>query len=139
MRIGQSHNDVAIVLLGAFSRWINHLDDNEVQLPKTRTILKALSKKLNPYVSFTYSCLGTNLKLAIDYGLHKSQSDLIASFLQTLVMSEGDKWIRAQVSSVSLALRSGTTGKPVSTASAAVRKFATKELSKADAIAALED
>jgi len=80
-----------------------------------------------------------NLKLAIDYGLHKSQSDLIASFLQTLVMSEGDKWIRAQVSTVSLALRSGTAGKPVSTASAAVRKFATKELSKADAIASLED
>ncbi|KAH0840025.1 hypothetical protein J3R83DRAFT_988 [Lanmaoa asiatica] len=124
MRIGQSHRDVAIALLGAFSRWINHLDDNEVQLPKTRVILKALR---------------TNLKLAIDYGLHKSQSDLIASFLQTLVMSEGDKWVRAQVSTVSLALRSGTVGKPVRTASAAVRKFATKELSKADAIATLED
>lgn len=139
MRIGQSHSDVAILLLGAFSRWINHLDDNEVQLPKTRVILKALSMKDNPPVSFTYSALGTNLKLAIDYGLHKSQSDLIASFLQTLVMSEGDKWVRAQVSSVSLALRSGTAGKPVNTASAAVRKFATKELSKADAIASLED
>jgi len=124
MRIGQSHRDVAILLLGAFSRWINHLEDNEVQLPKTRIILKALR---------------TNLKLAIDYGLHKSQSELIASFLQTLVMSEGDKWVRAQVSTVSLALRAGTAGKPVNTASAAVRKFATKELSKADAIAALED
>ncbi|KIJ20172.1 hypothetical protein PAXINDRAFT_96426 [Paxillus involutus ATCC 200175] len=124
MRIGHSHRDVAIILLGAFSRWINHLEDNEVQLPKTRVILKALR---------------TNLKLAIDYGLYKSQSDLIASFLQTLVMSEGDKWIRSQVSNVSLALRSGTIGKPVSTAAAAVRKFATKELSKADAIAALED
>lgn len=54
-------------------------------------------------------------------------------------MSEGDKWVRAQVSTVSLALRSGTAGKPVNTASAAVRKFATKELSKADAIASLED
>ncbi|KAF9226468.1 hypothetical protein BS17DRAFT_775671 [Gyrodon lividus] len=124
MRIGQSHRDVAMILLGAFSRWINHLEDSEVQLPKTRVILKALR---------------TNLKLAIDYGLYKSQSDLIASFLQTLVMSEGDKWIRAQVSTVSLALRSGTAGKPVGTAAAAVRKFATKELSKADAIAALED
>lgn len=79
------------------------------------------------------------MKLAIDYGLHKSQSDLIASFLQTLVMSEGDKWVKSQISTVSLALRSGTAGKPVSTAEAAVRKFATRELSKADAIAALED
>ncbi|KAG6335325.1 hypothetical protein ID866_3757 [Astraeus odoratus] len=124
MRIGQSHRDVAILLLGAFSRWINHLDDSEVQLPKTRVILKALR---------------TNLKLAIDYGLYKSQSDLVASFLQTLVMSEGDKWVKAQIAAVSLALRSGNTAKPVSTAEAAVRKFATRELSRADAIAALED
>ncbi|KAG1839068.1 hypothetical protein C8R48DRAFT_741991 [Suillus tomentosus] len=124
MRIGQSHRDVAILLLGAFSRWINHLEDNEINLPRTRVILKALR---------------TNLKLGIDYGLYKSQSDLVASFMQTLVMSEGEKWIRAQVSSASLALRSGNAGKPVSTAEAAVRKFATKELSKADAIAALED
>ncbi|KAG2135919.1 uncharacterized protein EDB93DRAFT_1170271 [Suillus bovinus] len=124
MRIGQSHRDVAILLLGAFSRWINHLEDSEIGLPRTRVILKALR---------------TNLKLGIDYGLYKSQSDLVASFMQTLVMSEGEKWIRAQVSSMSLALRSGNAGKPVSTAEAAVRKFATKELSKADAIAALED
>ncbi|OJA16993.1 hypothetical protein AZE42_00578 [Rhizopogon vesiculosus] len=124
MRIGQSHRDVTILLLGAFSRWVNHLEDNEIGLPRTRVTLKALR---------------TNLKLAIDYGLYKSQSDLVASFMQTLVMSEGEKWIRAQVSMVSLALRSGNAGKPVSTAEAAVRKFATKELSKADAIAALED
>lgn len=124
MRIGQTHRDVAILLLGAFSRWINHLEDSEIGLPRTRVILKALR---------------TNLKLGIDYGLYKSQSDLVASFMQTLVMSEGEKWIRAQVSSVSLALRSGNAGKPISTAEAAVRKFATKELSKADAIAALED
>ncbi|KAG1820276.1 uncharacterized protein BJ212DRAFT_1297715 [Suillus subaureus] len=124
MRIGQSHRDVAILLLGAFSRWINHLEDSEIGLPRTRVILKALR---------------TNLKLGIDYGLYKSQSDLVASFMQTLIMSEGEKWIRAQVSSASLALRSGNAGKPVSTAEAAVRKFATKELSKADAIAALED
>lgn len=124
MRIGQSHRDVAILLLGAFSRWINHLEDSEMQLPKTKVTLKALR---------------INLKLAIDYGLYKSQSDLIASFLQTLVMSEGDNWVRAQIHTVSIALRSGSAGKPVSTAETAVRKFATRELSKADAIAALED
>jgi hypothetical protein len=83
--------------------------------------------------------LGTNLKLAIDYGLAKSQSDLIASFLQTLIMSEGDKWVMAQAASVSLALRGGTAGKPVTTAQSAVRKFATKELGKAGVIASLED
>jgi hypothetical protein len=42
MRIGQSHRDVTILLLGAFSRWINHLEDSEIGLPKTRVTLKAL-------------------------------------------------------------------------------------------------
>lgn len=84
-------------------------------------------------------CLGVNLKLAIDYGLTKSQSDLTASFLQTLIMSEGDKWVWEQVSNVSLALREGTAGQPVHAAGAAVRRFATRELGKADVIATLED
>lgn len=82
---------------------------------------------------------GTNLKLAIDYGLQQSQSDLVASFLQTLIMSEGDKWVVAQASNIGLALRAGTAGKPVETAGSAVRSFATKELGKASVIAALED
>ncbi|KAL0949734.1 hypothetical protein HGRIS_009774 [Hohenbuehelia grisea] len=124
MRIGQSHRDVAIILLGAFSRWVNHLEDTEIARPKTRVILKALR---------------TNLKLAIDYGLAKAQSDLTASFLQTLIMSEGDKWVRDQAFNVALALRAGTAGKPVQTADAAVRRFATRELGKADLIASLED
>ncbi|KAG6855113.1 hypothetical protein C0991_006042 [Blastosporella zonata] len=124
MRIGQSHRDVAIVLLGAFSRYINHLSDEDIVKPRTKMILKALR---------------TNLKLAIDYGLAKSQSDLTASFLQTLVMSEGDKWVWAQVSTISHALNAGTAGQPVKAAESAVRRFATKELGKADLIAALED
>ncbi|KAL4264211.1 hypothetical protein AB1N83_004585 [Pleurotus pulmonarius] len=124
MRIGQSHRDVAIILVGAFSRWVNNLEDVEIVKPKTRVLLKALR---------------ANLKLAIDLGLAKSQSDLTASFMQTLVMSEGERWVRDQASNVSLALRAGTAGKPVETASAAVRRFTTKELGKASLIAALED
>lgn len=124
MRIGESHREVAIVLLGAFSRWVNHLEDVDMGDKKTRTLLKALR---------------ANLKVAIDYGLQSAQSDLIASFLQTLIMSEGEKWVRDQAANVAIALRAGTEGKPVTTAENAVRRFATKELGKADAIAALED
>ncbi|KAJ4466506.1 hypothetical protein J3R30DRAFT_2268970 [Lentinula aciculospora] len=124
MRIGKSHRDVAIILLGSFSRYINHLDDSELQKPRTKTVLKALR---------------ANLKLAIDVGLAKSQSDLTASFMQTLIMSEGDKWVHAQTSHIVIALRAGTSGEPVKTADAAVRKFATKELGKAELIASLED
>lgn len=83
---------------------------------------------------------GTNLKLAIDNSLASyDQSDLIASFLQTLIMSEGDRWLSNQIFQISLALRAGTEGKPVTTAGEAVRHFATRELGKAKAIAALDD
>jgi len=91
--------------------------------PETKPLLKALR---------------TNLKLAIDYGLAKEQSDLTASFLQTLIMSEGDRWVHAQVATLSLTLRAPD-GKPVKTADTAVRRFATRELGKAELIASLED
>ncbi|KAJ7047456.1 hypothetical protein C8F04DRAFT_1058891 [Mycena alexandri] len=125
MRLGQSHRDVAVILLGAFSRWVNHLEDDQMENPRTKMVLKALR---------------TNLKLAIDYGLTKTQgSDLTASFLQTLIMSQGDTWVLGQAANVGLALRAGTEGRPVSTADSAVRKFATRELGKADLIATLAD
>ena len=79
------------------------------------------------------------MKLAIDFGLAKSQVDLTASFMQTLIMSEGDKWVWEQVTSVSRALKVASSSKPVQEAEAAVRRFATKELGKADLIASLED
>lgn len=60
--------------------------------------------------------------------------------MQCLIMSEGDKWVWAQTSTVALALRAGTEGKPVQAAEQAVRKFATKELGKVNhTLAALED
>ncbi|KAJ7904430.1 hypothetical protein B0H14DRAFT_2328319, partial [Mycena olivaceomarginata] len=125
MRLGQSHREVAIILLGAFSRWVNHIEDDQLEDPRTKMVLKALR---------------TNLKLAIDYGLTKTQgSDLTASFLQTLIMSQGETWVLGQAANVGLALRAGTEGHPVSTADAAVRKFATRELGKADLIATLAD
>lgn len=122
--IRTGNKDVAIVLLGAFSRWVNYLEDADIRKPQTQSYLKALR---------------VGLKLAINEGLAKSQSDLIASFMQTLIMSEGDKWVYSQASTVSRALNTGTEGKPVRVAGEAVRKFATKELGKADLIASLED
>lgn len=86
-----------------------------------------------------YFHLGTNLKLAIDFGLQRQQSDLIASFMQTLIMSEGEKWVRDQTVAISIALRSGTEGKPVTTAESAIKKFATRELGRARYISGLED
>ncbi|EIW61747.1 uncharacterized protein TRAVEDRAFT_117826 [Trametes versicolor FP-101664 SS1] len=124
MRI--EHTDMAIILLGAFSRYINNLQDEDVEKPETKKFLKMLRKRFN-------------LKTAIDYGLQKQQKDLIASFLQTLIMSEGDSWVKLQTADVAVALREGTAGKPVHTAADAVRSFATKSLGQAHFIASLED
>ncbi|KAF9482481.1 hypothetical protein BDN70DRAFT_875042 [Pholiota conissans] len=122
--IRTGNKDVAIVLLGAFSRWVNYLEDSELEKPQTRSYLKALR---------------VGLKLAINEGLAKSQNELIASFMQTLIMSEGDKWVHSQVLEVARALNAGPEEKPVEIAGAAVRRFATRELGKADLIASLED
>ena len=122
--IRTGNKEVAIVLLGAFSRWVNYLDDADIQRPQTQAQLKALR---------------VGLKLAINEGLAKSQSDLVASFMQTLVMSEGDKWVLSQVAAVCRELGAGPSGKPVEAADSAVRRFATRELGKADMIASFED
>lgn len=42
MRIGSSHKDVAILLVGAMSRFVNHLEDEDMDKPKTKVLLKAL-------------------------------------------------------------------------------------------------
>lgn len=42
MRIGKSHSDVTIVILGALSKWVNNLPDEEVNLPETKVLLRAL-------------------------------------------------------------------------------------------------
>jgi hypothetical protein len=143
MRIGASHREVSIILLGAFSRWINHLEDDQIELPRTRILLKALRRLPRSVRTCHYETElafpGTNLKLAIDFGLHTSQRDLIASFLQTLVMSEGDKWVRSQAYNVAQALKARIGGCPVKGAEAAVRSFATKQLGKAELIPSLED
>lgn len=150
IRIGASHKEVAIILTGAMSRFVNHLEDEDMDKPRTKSLLKALRAFLPsssfpfflpiyPYAAFR---AGTNLKLAIDSSLLLDQPDLVASFLQTLVMSEGDRWLSNQIYLVSLALRSPVgEGKPVHVAGEAVRGFATRELGKASGkiIAALED
>lgn len=141
MRIGPSHREVAILIVGALSRFVNQrqcelyvvlwtqftfclVEAGDMEKPSTQVLLKALR---------------TNLKLAIDNGV-SSGPDLIASFFQTLVMSEGEKWVWKTAESVTLALRSiPSEGQPVATAEAAVWSFATRELGKADLIASLED
>ena len=59
MRIGKSHSDVTIILLGALSRWVNHLPDEEVNLPKTKVLLRALREfeAIIGYFQYSLACV----------------------------------------------------------------------------------
>lgn len=141
MRMGQSHYDVAITLIGAFSRYINHLEEGDFAKQETKSLLVSLRECVNYTRRFLWfiAASGGSLKVAIDYGLQSSQSDLLASFFQTLVMSEGDAWIQEQVRLVRTALRQGPSARPVEVARTSVKRVATHALGKAPLIADLED
>ncbi|TIA91498.1 hypothetical protein E3P81_02000 [Wallemia ichthyophaga] len=125
MRLGKEYDGIAIVLVGAMSKWVNTMDENTLKTAENRDILKSLR---------------TNLKLAIDHGLSTGQTDLLASYLQTLVMSEGDKFINDATQLVAAALNHPQLSKPVQTATDELRKFATWRLDKsASTIASLDD
>lgn len=46
MRIGESHRDVTILVLGALSKWVNNLEDSDMADKKTKPLLKALREHL---------------------------------------------------------------------------------------------
>jgi len=128
-RIGKSHREIAILLTGALSRFVNQLpDDVRLQTPQMQSLIRAVR---------------ANLKLAINESLTSNQTELISSYLQIIIMSEGEKWILEQTQNVALALRlPGKEGKPVQTAMNAVKNFATRELrtlEKGNAVASVED
>lgn len=113
IRIGKSHKDIAILLVGALSRYVNNLPDDVAPSSQTKNLLRQVR---------------VSLKLAIDYSLAVNQTELISSYLQVIVMSEGDNWIRKSSQDVGLAQRLGKRGRPVATAFGLVQAFATREL-----------
>jgi hypothetical protein len=73
--------------------------------------------------------------MAISQGLASSDTSLLASFLQVLVMSEGDKWLISSSHKIALAIRSGPAGKPVESAEKLVDKWVSRELKKSQVAA----
>ncbi|KAG8748504.1 hypothetical protein FRC10_003637 [Ceratobasidium sp. 414] len=122
MRIG--HTDMAILILGMFSRWINYLDEEDFARKKVMINLNAIR---------------INLRFAISRGLQHNQSDLISSYLQTIVMSHGETWLQTAVADVSRALGLGNEGNPAETAIMSIKNFFTKELTKAESILAVDE
>ncbi|KAJ6459176.1 hypothetical protein C8R47DRAFT_1328019 [Mycena vitilis] len=121
---GASHRGVALLLLGMFSRYINHLSDEDFDAPATRETLRLLR------VNFT---------LAMNRGVMQADTTVAASFLQVYIMSKGQAWLSDTVLHISIALRSTTPGEAVTLAGHAVRRYAGKTLRKDEIIAALED
>ena len=85
--------------------------------------------------SESMAVLTCQLKLAIDNALLPGHSPaLLASYLQVLIMSEGDTWLHKAVYDLTLLLRAslGSTApdrpRPVREAETMVRRFCTKEL-----------
>lgn len=71
--------------------------------------------------------------------MQSEQRDLIASFLQTLVMSEGDQWVKNTVAAVAYALRDSINGRPIETAETAIRGYAKVNLGKVKVNTALDE
>ncbi|KAG8696076.1 hypothetical protein FRC08_007381 [Ceratobasidium sp. 394] len=122
MRIG--HTDMSILILGMFSRWINHLDEEDFARKKVMINLNAIR---------------VNLRFAISRGLQNNQPDLISSYLQTIVMSHGETWLRTAIADVSRELGLGSEGSPAETAIMSIKNFFTKELTKAESILAVDE
>ena len=102
-----------ILLCGAFSRYVNHLEDEDFQTQKKEiiSVLRALRVNVSDHMPYhltdrsLMSCYH-QLKLAIDNSLLPAfDSSLLSSYLQVLIMSEGDIWIHKAVHEVALWLR----------------------------------
>ncbi|KAF8209138.1 hypothetical protein K438DRAFT_1811826 [Mycena galopus ATCC 62051] len=121
---GPTHRGVALLLLGMFSRYVNHLSDTDFDQPAARETLRLLR---------------VNFALAMNRGVMASDDSLAASFLQVYIMSKGQQWLADTVAQIAIALRGTTPGEPVAIAGGAVRKYAGKTLKKDEIIATLED
>ncbi|WWC72380.1 uncharacterized protein I206_106342 [Kwoniella pini CBS 10737] len=134
-RLGNQWRDVVILLVGALSRYVNHLEPEDFEKKETLRTLKALR---------------ANLKLAIDHTLINlppgHSTNLLSSYLQVLIMSEGDSFLLKSMNEISLIIRSKINSsnsnsnsnsnsklnseiiKPVFQSENIIRKFCTKEL-----------
>nr|ODN90075.1 hypothetical protein L203_01995 [Cryptococcus depauperatus CBS 7841] len=114
-RLGTGWRDVVVLLVGALSRYVNHLEQEDFEQTETKGILKALRRS------------SLFLKLAIDHSLHSTSPQLLSSYLQVLIMSEGDSFLHKATYDLSLQLRDPA-GRPVFAAKEMVRRFCTREL-----------
>lgn len=122
INLGPKYHRVCLFLVGALSRYVNHIPDDH---PPSDTQMVVLRK------------VRTNLKLAIDQSLLRNDTELIASYLQVLVMAEGTAWLSRSVKNVALEVEArafqtlqegGVVPQPIQTAQNTVSLFLTSHM-----------
>ncbi|SPO20116.1 uncharacterized protein UTRI_00512_B [Ustilago trichophora] len=155
--LGKGWEGVSIVLVGALSKFVNQLPDDEDEYENARqsgstignTVVKVKKPKklqLDPRTMARLRKIRVNLKLAIDHSIFQDQTSLLASYLQVLVMSEGSPFLHAAVEDVAHCLNvrysasSDGGADPVARSRSQVMQFVTDSLRhKSDKVAAVKD
>lgn len=155
--LGKGWESVSIVLVGALSKFVNQLPDDEDEFENdphsTNTIGGAVTKvknpkklQLDPRTMTRLRKIRVNLKLAIDHSIFQDQTSLLASYLQVLVMSEGSPFLHAAIEDVAHCLgvrysaNSDGGADPAVRARSQVMQFVSESLKhKQDKVAAVKD
>lgn len=142
--LGRDWQGTSIILVGALSKFVNTLPDDEddYQAPVAGAHIKQKKPKklqLDPRTMQRLRKIRVNLKLAIDHSVVQDQNSLLASYLQVLVMSEGSPFLLNAIETIEHCLVSKL-GDPVAQSRSQVLQFVTDSLKrKQDKIAAVKD
>ncbi|GAK62219.1 uncharacterized protein PAN0_001c0417 [Moesziomyces antarcticus] len=156
--LGKGWESVSIVLVGALSKFVNQLPDDEDEYEnasgssaigaQVTKVKKPKKLQLDPRTMARLRKVRVNLKLAIDHSIFQDQTSLLASYLQVLVMSEGSPFLHSAIEDVAhcLSARSSAAAladggaDPVARARSQVMQFVTDSLRhKTDKVAAVKD
>ncbi|GAA6042043.1 hypothetical protein JCM8097_004076 [Rhodosporidiobolus ruineniae] len=122
LRLGKSHADMAVILVGAMSRKVNDVTDDELAMKQPATIATLRALRANLKIALSASLSPTS-------GLPQGDTSLLSSFLQVLLMLEGSRFLASSSQTVSLALRQPPKiGKPVEAAEGLLHKWVSREL-----------
>ncbi|UZJ52241.1 hypothetical protein CBS101457_001561 [Exobasidium rhododendri] len=117
--LGSGWEGTAIVITGALSKFVNNLPDEEDEITESKDgsqarKTKRMRRELDPRTQSRLRKLRTSLKLAIDHSIAIDQTRLLSSYLQVLLMSTGQTFIRETIDSVHQALLTHFSGSQIS-------------------------
>ncbi|KAK0548072.1 hypothetical protein OC845_003767 [Tilletia horrida] len=158
--LGPKWDATSIVICGALSKFVNSLPDDDEHIvasagqkgesSATAKRRRGHKTQLDPRTMQRLRKLKVNLKLAIDSSIFKDQTNLLASYMQVLIMSEGLGWVADSTESVQRALENHIRGvssgegqvssNPITVANDCVMQFITVNLrSKRDRVSSVND